>query len=51
MLVHGFDFGKMVFAPACMVKFAEAGERRSKAVHHLPREECNKYDLTVAPCF
>jgi hypothetical protein len=31
-------------------QFAEAGKRHSKNLISA-REECNKYDLTDAPCF
>jgi hypothetical protein len=49
---------KMVFLlHICSVCFAEARKKkrskavRSKAVHLLAREECNKYDLTAIPYF
>jgi hypothetical protein len=38
------------FSPAYLLA-PEAGKNRSKAVHPLAREECNKYDLTTVPYF
>jgi len=39
------------FFPLKFAQFPKAGEKRSKAVNEPDREECNKYDLTGAPCF
>jgi hypothetical protein len=40
------------FSPTCFLSLlAEAGENRSKALNQPAREECNKCDLTAAPCF
>jgi hypothetical protein len=38
------------FAPACFPQFADAGKELQQ-IHVRIREECNKYDLTVTPCF
>jgi hypothetical protein len=46
---HIFGLGKWFFS-YIFAQFAEAGNDSSKAVH-LIEEECNKYDLTVAPWF
>jgi hypothetical protein len=35
--------------PCIFAQFVEAGKRHSKLVYLL--EECNKYDVTAAPCF
>jgi hypothetical protein len=38
------------FWPSIFAEFAQAGEKAQQNL--IPaREQCNKYDLTAAPCF
>ncbi len=47
----GLWLSKMGFCPASFADFAESSKRHSKQTCAPAREECNKYDLTAAPCF